>query len=262
MTASQDDNQKPCNDDAAKLIGDFLRWATVPRARCTLVPRCCYRGHAHKDWKLLPLIVREHQKFGVTMMKQFEEEVIQACRDQFRLHDWIDAEVLAFARHHGAPTRLLDWSSNPLVALWFAVSAPERDASDGVVFNLDLRSDQLIWSAEETCLQDCCKVPIQVFRSTRKIERSGAQQSVFSFTTFSDNHVLKPLEEILSKEESIASFPVPQVHKAELRYILSVANFDPFSLYRDPDSFGASLRAIWDKKAGKKDLSLPSEAAS
>lgn len=42
--------------------------------------------------------------------------------------DW---EWLFLAQHYGLPTRLLDWSTNPLVALYFAVE--NHDDKDGVV---------------------------------------------------------------------------------------------------------------------------------
>lgn len=49
-----------------------------------------------------------------------------------------DLHMLAFLQHHGVPTRLLDVTSNPMTALWFACQSRDGRDSSGALFAFDV----------------------------------------------------------------------------------------------------------------------------
>lgn len=97
-----------------------------------------FRGQRDHRWGLQPGVARKsaHLSEEVTLLKEFKRDA--ANRTNFRPSDgW---EWLTLAQHYGLPTRLLDWTEDPLVALYFACEAPSdgaEDAENGKFFELD-----------------------------------------------------------------------------------------------------------------------------
>lgn len=238
-------------DDESKFLAEYLTWARKPRVIGTLMPVIVYRGHSDITWKISPSICRKG--YPSSILKQSEKEIIDEYKLRLGLSDWSDIDLLAYARHHGAPTRLVDWSQNPLIALWFAVEDKEHDEIDGQVFQFlpHLSNDQVCFALQfkldyaENCK---CGRKIHMFQCPPVTERSKNQKSIFTITSFKDDSFMHPLDAIITNtpRESLRSFKIERSLKKKLRVLLGDLHLDAYSIYGGADGLGKSIDIKFD----------------
>lgn len=97
-----------------------------------------FRGMDDASWKLQTTLMRlggDFTQVERALLRNFRKYAPNAVVEQDSVWNW-----LALAQHHGLPTRVLDWTFSPLVAVHFAVWKPEHMAKDGAVWMVDARS--------------------------------------------------------------------------------------------------------------------------
>lgn len=90
-----------------------------------------YRGQAYSNWFLNPSIART--KKLLSNENDLFHKILALKPNDFK-NDKTDYERLITMQHYGLPTRLLDVTRNPLIALYFACSNLERKMEDGLVY--------------------------------------------------------------------------------------------------------------------------------
>jgi len=89
-----------------------------------------YRGQANSSWRQCPSLYRD----GLFHKEQALISELRRVRpDEFNGLSRFD--ILVKMQHYGLPTRLLDMTHNPLVALFFACEAAEFGEADGSVYS-------------------------------------------------------------------------------------------------------------------------------
>lgn len=79
-----------------------------------------FRGQANESWEVKPKAGRHPylEKDDLEYLEGWKRKASEYIKAKPQ-NDW---EWMAIAQHHGLPTRLLDWSYNPLVAAFLRVS--------------------------------------------------------------------------------------------------------------------------------------------
>lgn len=158
-----------------------------------------YRGHANKRWKLEPAIYRED---GILINHEHEMafELMRNCPYDFQKCK-TPFEKLARMQHYGLPTRLIDITTNPLVALYFA--ALQDEGADGEILVFFVKNE-CIHNYDSAELHQLAGISFSSPESIRTVPkemvetlpRTELQQYVFEETV----HLEKPYQ--LSDSES------------------------------------------------------------
>ncbi|WP_374131228.1 FRG domain-containing protein [Sphingomonas sp. 28-62-20] len=215
-----------------------------------------FRGLGDVDFSLIPTIGRIPQyslSRELSVLASFRRRALQFANDA-GFTNW---EYLALAQHHGVPTRLLDWTTNPLVAAYFAASAmpAERDVvirrratratphASGVacrVVATRVRHSRVVDMESDG---DPLSISEIAFMLPRVISnRIGSQSGLFSVHPAPDHPWLDPLE------DSDHVFQIAGEDRDFFLKRLFYLGVDPLYLMGGLDGLGA--RAAWQAKRG------------
>lgn len=198
-----------------------------------------FRGQ-HRKGNLLPSIARKNPAIDTQSieLKMLEQLSLLAATLLVLPHD-TDLDKLVTAQHFGMKTRLLDWTSNPLVALWFACSSPED--SDVYIYALD---------AENMSLKNPYQTNPFSLESTKIIQprfnnpRIIAQDGWFTLHCFSQNNKeWISLEKDEETRNSLMEFVIPASARKEILNALNRHGTSVRTLF--PDLSGVCQFINW-----------------
>lgn len=169
-------------------------------------------------------------KRGIVPLSEFRPE-----------NDW---DLLALAQHHGLPTRLLDWSSNALIGLWFTICHPPSIAEDdklkdGVIWVFAPQKDD--YRTDTTTDQPLNNGVTKVFKSSVVTRRISAQSGVFTLHKILSGDKFVKFENNGAFKDKLFPIYVKGKDFAGLRKELTMLGINHSSVFPDIDGYSKHI---------------------
>jgi hypothetical protein len=220
------------------------------------------RGQSDACWRLHPSLLRELYAANVTVERALGIEFGATRRFQSQCHlhwkvDGVDRskwETIAWwmlMQHYACPTRLLDWTLSPFVALYFAVEQlPDTDGAvwlfpSAAIENLITQKYGKLTPDDESVLETREVRAVYPIEAAQPNERSAAQQAAFTGCTYVLGDHGDIIAEAFRGQE--ARYPlhkvvVPGGLKNECLSRLRIMNITANSLFPGLDGLGRAAR--------------------
>ena len=201
-----------------------------------------FRGQESRQWDLQPSIARLELRIDSTL-REAEQRLVATFRSQSlpfvarEFHD--DWELLSVAQHHGLATRLLDWTSNPLAALWFAVRNARNGRTPACVYMFELDDDDLIEDLSSSPFGVRKTRFFQPMHASPRIAAQGAWFSVHSWS--SSRETYSRLNRLTAYHHRLQRIDIPVAAFSTLRASLDRLGINFASMFPDMDGLTRHL---------------------
>lgn len=208
-----------------------------------------FRGQSNADWSLSPGISRPRYNVGDVievekrLLAEFKRRAIPYLPPNFNINsDW---EWLALAQHFKLPTRLLDWSENPLVALYFAFKAESTGNESRAVWTYVSLPDAIA----EVNTSPFAQPTTKIFKPNQITQRITVQSGWFTAHSYGDSGFVA-IDQIVSKHPMLAKFVFPDANRKEILIQLDRLGINDYSIFPDLDGLSTYLEWKYFRRIG------------
>lgn len=196
-----------------------------------------YRGMKSVKYPLIPKIGRIIPPDSIGSREKNEKEILRLFKQRaLRFLDFMpttDWDWLALGQQHGLPTRLLDWTNNPLVACYFAVEEQSED-------------DSVIYAYQNKSYIDVEEHP-EPFRY-REVGKFIPRHISPRITNQGGLFTIHPKPYEPFESDDMEKILIPQKIRSELKKTLDRYGVDRFSLFPSLDALSAHIEWLQSKR--------------